>query len=131
MICANKVLKKRLRKKKIPNTSRLVKTTDYNTKIAKIENHIPGITGLVTTTSNTKATEIVNKAPNINNLDTKSVLDTKSTEIENKVLDTNTLIRKTNFNTKFTGIANKIPIISRFYTELRSINPKVTSNKTK
>lgn len=61
MICANKVLKKRLRQKKIPNTSRLVKTTDYSTKIAKIENHVPGITGLVTTTSNTKATETANR----------------------------------------------------------------------
>ena len=34
--------------KKIPNTSGLVKKTDYNEKITEIENKIPDITNLVT-----------------------------------------------------------------------------------
>ena len=34
--------------KKIPNTSGLVKKTDYNEKITEIENKIPDVTNLVT-----------------------------------------------------------------------------------
>ena len=36
-------------KKKILNTSRLVKKSDYNAEISELENKIPSITGLVTT----------------------------------------------------------------------------------
>ena len=37
--------------KKIPSTSELVKETDHNTKILEIENKLPSVTGLVTTTA--------------------------------------------------------------------------------
>ena len=48
--------------KNIPNTSDLIKMTDCNTKITKIENKIPSVTSLVTTAAlNTKATDIENK----------------------------------------------------------------------
>ena len=50
--------------KKIPNTSGLVKKTDYKTKITEIENKIPSDTCLVTTAAlNTKATKTENKIP--------------------------------------------------------------------
>ena len=46
--------------KKIPDTSRLVKKTDYNAKITKIESTIPSITGLAT---NSALTGVENKIP--------------------------------------------------------------------
>ena len=45
---------------KIPDTSGLVKKTDYNTKISEIEGNIPSISGLATTSS---LTEVENKNP--------------------------------------------------------------------
>ena len=55
--------------KKIPNTSGLVRMTDYNTKHTEHENKIPSITGLVANAAlNTKATEIKNKIFDITNL---------------------------------------------------------------
>ena len=46
----------------IHNTSDLVKMTDCNTKITKIESKIPSVTSLVTIAAlNTKATDIENK----------------------------------------------------------------------
>ena len=37
--------------KKIPDSSRLVKKTDYNAKITELENKIPSISGLATTSA--------------------------------------------------------------------------------
>ena len=54
--------------KKIPNSTGLVKKTNYNTKITEIENKIPSFTGLVTAASPiTKATKIENKIPDTTN----------------------------------------------------------------
>ena len=40
----------------------MVKKTDYNTKIAEVQNKIPSVTGLANTAAiNTKTTEIENK----------------------------------------------------------------------
>ena len=47
------------------NTRRVVKKTDYNTKITVIKNKILSVTGLAKTASNTKATQIDNKRPDI------------------------------------------------------------------
>ena len=67
---------------KIPDTSRLVKMTDYNTKI----------------------TEIEGKIPDFSNLATKTALAT----VENKIPDVSSLIKKTDFNSKITEIENKL-----------------------
>ena len=46
----------------IPNNNGMVKKTDYNTKIAEVQNKIPSVTGLANTAAiNTKTTEIENK----------------------------------------------------------------------
>ena len=37
--------------KKIPNASRLVKKSDYNAKISELENKIPSISSLITTSA--------------------------------------------------------------------------------
>ena len=50
---------------KIPDTSGLVKKTDYNAKITEIEGKIPSISGLAT---NAALTAVENKMPNISNL---------------------------------------------------------------
>ena len=51
-------------KKKITDTSGLVKKTDCNAKITKIEGEIPSISGLAT---NAALTAAENKIPNIRN----------------------------------------------------------------
>lgn len=51
--------------KNISTTSRLIKKTNYNTEIMKIEKKITSIVRLVIIVLNTKATEIKNKIPKI------------------------------------------------------------------
>ena len=50
--------------KKIPDTSKLVKKTDYSAKISEIKNKIPSISGLAT---NSVLTAAENKIPDVNN----------------------------------------------------------------
>ena len=52
-------------KNKIPDTSSIVKKTDYNAKITEIERKIPSISGLAT---NAALTAVENKIPDINSL---------------------------------------------------------------
>ena len=57
--------------KKIPNTSKLVKKSDYIAKISEIENKIPSINGLVTTSA---LTAVENKIPNVSSFVKKNRL---------------------------------------------------------
>ena len=50
---------------KIPDTSELVKKTDYNATFSEIENKVTSISGLATTSA---LTEVENKIPNISSL---------------------------------------------------------------
>ena len=95
--------------------------TDIDTsKITKIENKIPYVTGLVTSaTLNTKATEIENKIPDVTYLATKATLNTKATEKENKSTDTSTLVKKTEYNTNIVEIEEKISDVSNFDKKTR------------
>ena len=82
--------------KKIPNTNELIKTIDYNTKIAEVENKIPSVIGLVTATAvNTKPTEIENKILDITNLATKAALNINTTVIESHFNNTQEFKRVT------------------------------------
>ena len=69
----------------------VIKKTDYNAKITKIENRIP----------------------DISNLATKTPLNT----VENKITDTSRLFKKTDYNTEITKIEDKIPHISNLATK--------------
>ena len=69
--------------KKNPDTSDLVKKTDCNYKISEIENKIPSISGLGTTSV---LTAVENKIPDVSNLVKKNDYNTKINEIEKKVL---------------------------------------------
>ena len=67
---------------KIPDTSGLVKNTDYNIKIAEIEGKIPDVSNLATKTA---LTTVENKIPDVSSLVKKTDYNTKITEIENKL----------------------------------------------
>ena len=59
---------------------------DFNSKIIKVENKIPSISGLAT---NSELTVIENKIPDISGLVTVTNYNTKISEIEKKVSDHN------------------------------------------
>ena len=83
----------------------VIKKTDYNSKITKIENKIPDISNLATkTTLNT----VENKIPNISGLAT----ETELTTVENKIPDIS------NFATKIT-LTNKSNIVPDFNTLIK------------
>ena len=76
----NKILKERL---KMLIIGYLMLSPNYNTKSTEIENKIPSITGLVTTTAlNATATYTKNKIPDIITLATKAALNAKAAAIE-------------------------------------------------
>ena len=66
---------------KIPDSSGLVKNTDYNAKITEIESKTPSISGLATNSAST---------------------------VENKIPNTSSLVRKTNYNTKNIEIVKEL-----------------------
>ena len=68
--------------KKIPDTSGLVKKTNYNAKITEIEGKISSSSGLTTTSALTTAE---NKIPDVSNLAKKTDYDANVSEIEKKV----------------------------------------------
>ena len=69
---------------KIPDITNLVSTTTLNAKINVVKNEIPSIINLVTSnTVNAKINEIKNKIPNITNLATSTAF----TAVEYKTLD--------------------------------------------
>ena len=86
----------------------VVKKDVYNAKIKNIENKIPDITNLATsTTVNTKINEVNNEIPSIANLATTSVLTT----VENKITNVSNLVKKTDYDTKLMKLKRKSPII--------------------
>ena len=77
----------------------------YNAKIKNIEDKIPGITNLATsTTLNSEINEVKNKIPSITNL----AITTALTAVENKIPNVRNLAKKTDYNTKINEIENKI-----------------------
>ena len=72
--------------KKILDTSRLVKKTDYNAKITEIESKIASISGLAT---NSALNTVKNKIPGVSSLVKKTDYDTKISETGKKLTDHN------------------------------------------
>ena len=72
--------------KKIPDSSGLVKKTDYSSKIAEIVGEIPSIIGLAT---NSALNAVENKIPDVISLVKNTYYDTKISETEKKVNDHN------------------------------------------
>ena len=87
----------------------VIKKTDYNSKIAEIENKIPDVTNLaIKTALNT----VQNKIPDTSSLVKKNDYNAKITEMEGKILDVTNLATKTALNT----VENKIPNVGGLTT---------------
>ena len=87
----------------------VIKKTDYNSKIAEIENKIPDVTNLaIKTALNT----VQNKIPDTSSLVKKNDYNAKITEMEGKIIDVTNLATKTALNT----VENKIPNVGGLTT---------------
>ena len=122
--------------KKIPDTSSLVKKTNYNTKITELENEIPDIGNLPTKAA---LTAVENKIPSVSNLVNKTGYNTKITEIENKLTDHNhdQYIYTSDFNKLAADVFNvrlaqaNLMLKTDFNAKLSSLNRKITKNHSK
>ena len=120
---------------KIPDTSKLVKKTDYNTETTEIESKIPGINGLATKSA---LTTVENKIPDVSNLVKKTDYNTKISETEKKVTNHNhdKYITSPGLNKltaeSFAARLEYVNLITRtdFDKRLTSFNRKINSNKT-
>ena len=125
-------------KKKVSDTSGLVKKTDYNTKITEIEGTIPDISSLATKTA---LTAVENKIPSVSSLvkKNKTDYDTKITETEKKLTDHNhdKYITTPEFNTIAASVFNarlaQANLVSKTYfdNKVSSLDSKIAVNKTK
>ena len=68
---------------KIPNTSGLIKKTEYNVKITEIQGKVPSISGLAT---NTSLTAVEEKIPNVSNLVKEQIITQKLLEFKKNLL---------------------------------------------
>ena len=98
----------------------VVKQTDYNAKIAEIENKIPGISNLATQTA---LNTVENKIPDTSSLVKKTDYNAEITKTEGKIPDVSNLATKI----ALTTVENKIPNVSRLATkdELTAIENKI------
>ena len=87
----NTVYNKLVAKADNVDTGDFVLKTNYNTKIAELENKIPDTSGLVKKTDcNTKITELENKIPDISNLATKTLVN----KVKNRIPSISNLVKK-------------------------------------
>ena len=122
--------------RKIPDTSTLVKKTDYYAKISEIEGKILSISGLAT---NLALIAVENKIPDASSLVKKIDFNTKVSEIETKLADHNNgkYIPTSEFNKLtaqiFAARLAEVNLITKtdFDDKLKSLNQKVNSNNTK
>ena len=114
----------------------LLKKTDYDSKISRIEGKIPDFSNLVTKTA---LTIIENKIPDASNLVKKTEYDTKVTEIENKANNHNhdQYSSTPEFNTLdvdvFSARLSQANLVTKtvFDNIVSSLNSKIAENKTK
>ena len=121
---------------KIPDTSSLVKTTDYNTKNTEIEGKIPDVSSFATKTS---LTTVEDKIPDVSSLVKKTDYNVKITEIENKLYNHNhdKYITTPEFNTLAADVFNarlkRANLVTKtdFDNTVSILNNKIAANKTK
>ena len=118
---------------KIPDTSSLVKKTDYNTKITEIEGKITDVSNLATKTA---LTTVKNEIPDVSSLVKKTDYDTKITEIE-KNHDHDKYITAPEFSTLAADVFNarlaRVNLVEKtnFDNTVSSLNNTIAVNKTK
>ena len=131
---------------KIPDVTNLATNATLNAKINEVKNEIPSITNLATKTA---LTAVENKRPNVSNSVEKSDYNTNTNQIETKIttnhdhdkyIATQEFNKSTseNFCTRLAqanlGSKNHIGNYVKktdFVDKLKTVNKKVTSNKTK
>ena len=121
---------------KIPDTSGLIKKTDYNTKITETEGKIPNVSNLATKTA---LTTVENKMPNVSSLVKIADYNTKMTEIDNKLNNRNRdkYITTPEFNTLAADVFNvrlaRANLVAKtsFDNALSSLDSTISANKTK
>ena len=121
---------------KIPDTSGLVKTTDYNTKNTEIEGKIPDVSSFATKTS---LTTVEDKIPDVSSLVKKTDYNVKITEIENKLYNHNhdKYITTPEFNTLAADVLNarlkRANLVTKtdFDNTVSILNNKIAANETK
>ena len=123
-------------KPKVPDTSHLIKKTDYNIKTNKLENKIPDVSGLA---SKIALAAIENKIHSVSSLVQKTDYDTKITEIEKKL--TNHIhgknITLSEFNTMAASLFNarlaQANLVTKtdFDNKVSNLESKIAANKTK
>ena len=112
----------------------VVKKTDYNAIITKIENKIPDVSNLATKNAlntvedkipnvswlatKTTLTAVKNKIPDIGNFATKTAL----TNLSNTVPDISTLIKRRDYDTKIAETENKYVSYTGFDTKIALSN---------
>ena len=121
---------------KIPDTSGLVKKTDYNTKITKIEGKIPNVRNFA---AKTALTTVENKIPDDSSLVKKTDYNKKITEIKKNLNDHNhgKYITTPEFNTLAADVFNarlaqaNLVAKTNFDNSVLSLDSKIAANKTK
>ena len=78
-----------------------LKKIDFNTKITEVENKIPNISGLATSS---ELTTVENKIPDISSLATSFALTT----VENKISGITGLVTKADFDAKLKAISDRV-----------------------
>ena len=92
----------KIKSEKITDVNYLIKKTDFNSKISKVEGKIPSITGLATTSL---LTAVENKIPDVSNLMKKTDFDAKLKAISDRV---------TSNKTKHLLVENELKILKKF-----------------
>ena len=108
----------------------MVKKTNFNAKIAEVEDKIPNITGLATSSA---LTAVENKLPDVRSLVKKADSDRKISDIEKKITDHdhNKYITIPEFNTIAANVFNarlaQANVITKtdFEAKLSGINKKL------
>ena len=114
----------------------MLKKTDYNAKISKIESKIPSVSGLATKSA---LTAVENKIPDVSKSANNTDSNTKISEIEKKFTDLNQYKYITNpeFNNLAAGVCaarlTQANLVTKtdFDTRLIILNKKINSNETK
>ena len=108
--------------KKIPDTSTLVRKTDYSSKITKLENKIPNVSGfLLTSVFNSKITEVENNIPYASNLVTKTDYPAEITKIKNDYVT----------NASLNARQKDLVLNTTFEFEFKKVDDKTNTNTSR
>ena len=116
---------------KVPDVSRMLQTSIFNSKITEIEgkittvdNKIPNISDLA---SKTELTTVDNKIPDISGLASKTELK----NAKNKIPDSNAFVKKTDYATEISGIKNDYVTNAALKSQLNDLKSQHIADEVK